>query len=99
MERAVRYHAYSLASLERILAVQARPRAPWEILSQEQQQRLWDLAQGEPLTPRSSHEYQGLLFGEETPDDEPSGNPAPPQTSHDNPSPEPESPDEPPPQP
>jgi hypothetical protein len=96
MERAVRYHAYSLSSLERILAVQARPRAPWEILPEEQQQRLCDLAQGEPLTPRSPGEYQGLLFGEETADDGTSPDTTPPEASHDNPRPEPDSPDEPP---
>lgn len=73
MDRAVRYHAYSLQSLERILAVQARPRAPWEILPEQQQQLLEDLAHGEPLTPRSCEEYQTLLFGEEPSDDEDDG--------------------------
>lgn len=96
MERAVRYHAYSLSSLERILAVQARPRAPWEMLPEEQQQLLRDLAQGDPLTPRSSREYQGLLFGEEAADDEASEGETPPNPLHDNPNPEPDHPDEPP---
>ncbi len=40
MERAIRYHAYSLSSLERILNMQATPKASWQIMSEEQQDTL-----------------------------------------------------------
>lgn len=64
MERAVRYHAYSLASLERILNNQATPKSSWLTLSDDQQQTLRRLTETESIEARSSAEYQHLLFEE-----------------------------------
>jgi transposase len=78
LERAVRYQAYSLASLERILAAQATPKAPWASLSEDQQQWLRDLAETDSPPARPSREYQSLLFDEDPTD-------APPPSADDHP--------------
>jgi len=70
MERAVRYHAYALSSLERILAMQATPKASWQTLGQDQQQILEQLTEPDSIQPRSSAEYQHLLFEENDSDDQ-----------------------------
>jgi transposase len=64
MERAVRYHAFSCQSLERILAVQARPRPPLECMSDQYRPSFTD---DTPVPPRPPADYQRLL---EEPDDE-----------------------------
>lgn len=67
LERAVKYHAYSFSSLERILNIQAQPKASWQQLSESDQETLRRLAEdskGEAIEPRSSDEYQYLLFKE-----------------------------------
>lgn len=64
-QRAIKYHAYSYSSLERILNIQATPKAAWETLTEEQQKLLQDLTDGNCITPRDSGEYQHLLFREE----------------------------------
>jgi len=67
MERAVKYHAYSFSSLERILNIQAKPKASWQQLSETDQETLRRLAEAndnEAIKPRSSDEYQYLLFEE-----------------------------------
>jgi hypothetical protein len=69
MQRAVRYHAYALSSLERILVMQATPKASWQSLGEDQQETLRKLTESESIQPRSSSEYQHLLF-EETDSDE-----------------------------
>jgi transposase len=69
MERAVRYHAYALSSLERILATQATPKPSWQSLGEDQQQTLKKLTEEQPIQPRSSAEYQHLLFEESERDD------------------------------
>lgn len=84
MERAVRYHAYSLSSLERILSTQATPKACWESISESQQQSLQQLGEGDAVEPRASAQYQYLLF-EETDSD------APPPERLDSPRPDPQS--------
>jgi hypothetical protein len=71
MERAVRYHACSLSSLERILGMQAAPKAPWHSISRQQRRTLEELSEKESVKPRSSAEYQYLLFEENEPDDPP----------------------------
>ena len=58
MERAVRYHAFSWRSLERILAVQARPRPPLDCLNDQYRPSLTDDA---PVGPRPTADYQELL--------------------------------------
>jgi transposase len=70
MERAVRHHAYSFSSLERILSIQATPKPLW--LSESQEEWISALTEEDPIEPRSSAEYQHLLF-EETDADEPTG--------------------------
>jgi len=69
LERAVRFHAYSYASLERILNVLATPKSSWETLTDGQQELLQDLTEGECIDPRDSEEYQHLLFDDEPHDD------------------------------
>jgi transposase len=91
MDRAVRYHAYSLSSLERILAVQATPKALWQTLDEDQQQWLEDLTQTETVEPPHSGEYHQLLF-----DDQGAENDASPDPSVEDPSSHDEDPDEPP---
>jgi transposase len=63
IERAVRYHAFSCHSLERILAVQARPRPALECLNDQYRPSLTD---DTPVGPRPTADYQELLEG---PDD------------------------------
>jgi transposase len=80
MERAVRYHAYSLSSLERILGMQATPKPSWQSTSQQQQETLHQLSGSESIQPRSTAEYQYLLFQENDPDDPPPKRLDPPPT-------------------
>jgi hypothetical protein len=69
MARAVRYHAYSFTSLERILNLQATPKASWQSLSERQQETLRGLTEAGSIDARSSAEYQYLLFEENDSDD------------------------------
>jgi transposase len=94
MERAVRYHAYALSSLERILAIQATPKTPWPGGKQEAQPPGPDLPPGETIPPRDSREYQHLLFDEfaaeqETTPEGPSAEPPLPEEVPDEPPPPP----------
>jgi transposase len=86
MQRAVQYHAYSLSSLERILARQATPKPSWQSLSQQQQEALQQLSSTESIPPRSTAEYQYLLFEEQHPDDPPAKRLDPPPTDSPTPS-------------
>lgn len=65
MQRAVRYHAYSAASLERILTLTVQPKAVWQLLSDGEQATLDQLANLRSVEPRASGEYQSLLFHDE----------------------------------
>jgi transposase len=67
MERAVRYHAFSCSALERILAVQARPRPALECCDNQYRP---SLADENPIGPRPTSDYQELL-GEPHDDDQP----------------------------
>jgi transposase len=80
MDRAVRYHAYSLSSLERILGMQATPKASWESISEHRQQSLRELSEGDGVPPRATAEYQYLLF-EESDSDEPAAERLDPPTA------------------
>jgi hypothetical protein len=71
MERAVRYHAYSFSSLQRILDAQATPKASWQMLSQQQQETLRKLTEADSIESRHSADYQYLLFHEENDSDGP----------------------------
>jgi transposase len=76
LERAVRYGAYSHAAVERILAVQARPKSGWEILTEEQQRQIppWD--DDIPVSPRPTSDYQHLGDQEPRSDDDPNPKPS-----------------------
>ncbi len=68
MERAVRYHAYSYTSLERILAIQATPKPGWQELTDSEQETLRRLTDHDSIGPRPSTDYQYLLsFDEDQP--------------------------------
>jgi transposase len=69
LERAIRYHAYSLSSLERILNMQATPKASWQIISDTQQDTLEKLTESDSVDARPSADYQYLMFGENESDD------------------------------
>jgi hypothetical protein len=69
LERAVRYGAFSAKSIERILAVQARPKTCWDRMAEEEPSRLGELLSDDPTPPRSATEYQNLLFEESEHDD------------------------------
>jgi hypothetical protein len=64
LERALRYGAFSANSVERILAVQARPKTPLERLADEEPSHLGELLSDDPTPPRPAAEYQNLLFEE-----------------------------------
>jgi transposase len=72
MQRAVRYRAFSFESLERILAVQAKPKTLPPSLAESYPPPLSD---DEPIRPRATTEYQSLLF-DESADDPEKNNPA-----------------------
>lgn len=67
MERAARYRAFSFASLERILAVQAKPQTLPPSLAESYRS---PLADDDPIHPRATTEYQPLLFDETAHDQE-----------------------------
>jgi transposase len=64
LERAVRYGAFSAKSIERILAVQARPKTCWDRLAEEKPSHLGELLSDDPTPPRPATDYQHLLFEE-----------------------------------
>jgi hypothetical protein len=68
LERAVRYGAYSLAAVERILAVEARPRSVLDDWSEQDRQYLQALAEP-PVPPRPTADYQQLLGDADKPAD------------------------------
>jgi transposase len=82
MERAVRYRAYSYSSLEHILAAQAKPKAAWQLLSDNERETLRKLSSGSEGSARPSSAYQYLLFNLDCDDDRQS---TPKQESNDQP--------------
>jgi transposase len=69
LERAVRFGAFSLAAMRRILAAQARPKPLLEELAELHQDALDPSLRDEPIGPRPTSDYQHLLSPEEA--DEP----------------------------
>jgi transposase len=61
LERAVRYGAFSLQAVQRILAARGRPKAPLDALADDHQNYLDRLLDGEPTPPRPTSDYQALL--------------------------------------
>ncbi|HMB06327.1 MAG TPA: IS21 family transposase, partial [Isosphaeraceae bacterium] len=58
LERAVRYGAFSLQAVQRILAARGRPKAPLDALADDYQSYLDRLLDGEPTPPRPTSDYQ-----------------------------------------
>ena len=77
LERAVRYGAFSLSAVQRILAVQAHPKSCLEQLAEQATQQLPDTLRTPATPPRPPADYQPLLFPEIDNHDEPPQ--APPQ--------------------
>ena len=61
LERAVRYGAFSLQAIVRILAARGRPKAPLDTLADDHQSYLDRLLDGAPTPPRPTSDYQSLL--------------------------------------
>jgi hypothetical protein len=61
LARAVRYRAFSLRAVERILAATAKPKSLLETMADEVRQRLEQLHLDPPVPPRPTAEYQSLL--------------------------------------
>ena len=60
LERAVRFHAYSVHAVERILAANAKPKSVLEALADEERHHVQPLLD-EPVPPRPLSEYQHLV--------------------------------------
>ena len=84
LERAVRYGAFSLAAMQRILAARGRPKAPLDALADDHQTYLDRLLEGEPTPPRPTSDYQALL-GEGPHDAEPTDPGTPTESPADGP--------------
>ena len=69
LERAVRFGAYSLNAVERILAVQAQPKSVLDILADQDQSQLAPHLTANPVLPRPATDYHYLV--EELTDHEP----------------------------
>jgi Mu transposase, C-terminal domain len=67
LERAVRYGAFSLAAVQRILEARSQPKTPLDALADEHRSYLDGLLESEPAPPRPTSDYQDLLRKE--PDD------------------------------
>jgi transposase len=65
LERAVRFGAFSLAAVRRILAAQARPRPLLDELAEAQRETLDPRLRREPIGPRPTSAYQSLLLPKE----------------------------------
>jgi transposase len=60
LERAVRFGAFSLSAVQRILSASARPKPVLEVLAEEERRRLDPLLRADPVTPRPLSAYQHL---------------------------------------
>jgi len=60
LERAVRYGAFGLSAMHRILSATARPKPVLEVLADEERRRLDPLLRADPITPRPLSDYQHL---------------------------------------
>ena len=60
LERAVRFGAFGLSAVQRILAATARPKPVLEALADEERRRLDPLLRADPVPPRSLSDYQHL---------------------------------------
>jgi hypothetical protein len=78
LERAARFGAFSLRSVERILAAQAQPKTPLESLGDQQQRHLREILEERPVPPRPTADYE-QLYPQEPPDHAPPETPREPQ--------------------
>jgi transposase len=76
LERAVRYGAFSLQAVQRILAARGRPKAPLDALADDHRTYLDRLLDRQPTLPRPTSDYQALL-GERPLDAQPTDPPTP----------------------
>ena len=60
-QRAVRFGAYSLNAVERILAVQAQPKGVLDTLADQERRRLPPHLRDNPVSPRPTTDYQHLV--------------------------------------
>jgi transposase len=60
LERAVRFGAFSLSAVQRILSASARPKPVLEVLADEECRRLDPLLRTDPVTPRPLSDYEHL---------------------------------------
>jgi hypothetical protein len=74
LERAVRFGAYSLNAVERILAVQAQPKSVLDILADQDRERLAPHLTDNPVFPRPTTDYPQLV-------EEPTDHGSPPETA------------------
>jgi transposase len=72
LERAVRFGAFSLAAMRRILAAQAKPRPLLDELAELHKDTLDPSLREEPIGPRPTSDYQHLLLPEESTNEAPS---------------------------
>jgi transposase len=70
LERAARFGAFSLRSVERILAAQAQPKTPLESLGDQQQQHLREIIEDRPVPPRPTADYEQLPLDPPEPSDD-----------------------------
>jgi transposase len=73
LERAVRFGAFALAAVQRILTATARPRDLLDILAEDQRAELDPRLREDPIGPRPASVYQSLLL----PENDPHGTPSP----------------------
>jgi hypothetical protein len=66
LERAVRFGAFSLAAMHRILAARARPKLLLDEIAEFHQETLDPSLRQEPIGPRPASDYQQLLAAEES---------------------------------
>jgi hypothetical protein len=80
LERAVRFGAFSLAAIRRILAAGAQPKPLLDELAQSHRESLDPSLREEVIGPRPTSDYQHLLLPQEN-DDEASPEQTPPEKS------------------
>jgi transposase len=61
LERAVRFGAYTLSAVERILAAQAQPRSCLDVLAEQERRHLPAHLRDNPVSPRQTTDYQHLV--------------------------------------
>jgi transposase len=86
LERAVRFGAFSLTSIQRILAAQARPKPLLDELADQESAALDPRLRQDPVGPRPTSDYQQLLAAENPANDKPEQPPSQPAPSQEPPS-------------